>query len=101
MPTNSKTIAFRLHESLVARLEVRANEQQVSLGEFTRQIVIRYLTDPQGKEITDAVASLQKKMDSFERSLRIATVSLLCNGGNAEPDEALDWVRNHLGPVDS
>jgi hypothetical protein len=43
MANQNKTIAFRLHDALVERLARQADERQMSIGEFSRQIVIEYL----------------------------------------------------------
>jgi hypothetical protein len=50
--------------------------------------------------VLDAIANSERIIVSLEKQLRLATLTLLCNAGHAEPDEALDWVRSHLGSVD-
>jgi hypothetical protein len=100
MANQNKTVAFRLHDALAARLATQASERQLSIGEFARQIVIEHLGNAAQKQVLDAVANSQETIVRLEKQLRLMTVTLLCNAGHAEPDEALDWVQNHLGPVD-
>lgn len=92
MANQNKTIAFRLHDSLAARLAIQATERQMSIGELSRQIVIEHLSNTSQVKMTEGLARL-------ENQLRLATLTLLCDAGHAEPAEALDWVRSHLGPV--
>jgi hypothetical protein len=99
MSKNSKTIAFRLHEALMSRLEARADEQGISVGALVRQMVIRDLSNPLDSKFVDLLTAVQATVDRLEKQFRLATVSLLCNAGHAEPDEAVNWVRDHLGPV--
>jgi predicted DNA-binding protein len=95
----TKTIAFRLHESLEARLATEAAERQLSVGEYVRQIVINELSNDKEKS-SAAVEALAETVKRLEMQFREVVVELLINAGHAEPHEALDWVRTKLGGIE-
>ena len=99
MAKQTKTIAFRLHDALEARLAADAAERQVSVGEYVRQIVINHLSGDT-KKLFDAMSAVGNCVGKLELQLRTVAMELLINAGHAEPDEALDWVRKQLGPID-
>ena len=99
MAGHNKTIAFRLHDSLIARLAAQAEERQMSVGEYTRLIVIEQLSSSGSAELKDAAAENLKVLKDLGIQLRKATFTLLCNAGNAEPKEAFEWVEANLGSL--
>lgn len=99
MAGHNKTIAFRLHDSLVARLTTQAEERQMSVGEYARLIVIEQLSSSGSAELRDAAAENLKLLKGLEVQLRKATFTLLCNAGSAEPREAFEWVEANLGSL--
>jgi len=101
MAHQTQTVSFRMHESLVARLNAQASERQMSTGEYARHIIIDHLSAGGSEKILEAVSMNREKLESLVRELRLSTTTLLCNAGHAEPGEALNWVRTHLGPFSS
>lgn len=101
MANHNKTIAFRLHDALAERLASQALERQMSAGEFARHLVIEHLGNGLQSKLDDALAATERRIAQLDQQLRMMTLTLLCNAGHAEADEAMDWVRVHMGPIQS
>ena len=99
MPNQTKTIAFRLHDAIAARLSADAEARQMSAGEYARFIVIEHLGNGGPAETLQAIAETKTTLTDLQVQLRKVAFTLLCNAGNAEPKEALDWVKGNLGPL--
>ena len=99
MAGHNKTIAFRLHDSLVERLTAQAEERHMSVGEYARLIIIEQLSSSGSAELKNAAAENLRVLKDLGIQIRKATFTLLCNAGNAEPKEAFEWVEANLGSL--
>jgi hypothetical protein len=99
MANHNKTIAFRLHDALVTRLAAQAEERQMSVGEYARHIVIEHIGNGGTGQLLESLSENKKALEQLKTDLCVATATLLCNAGHAEPKEARNWVKANLGPV--
>lgn len=120
----STQISFRVNETFAEELARRATLEGKSPGEWARCLIVEKLTDngPENSglselaalkdeitlqrrtiealmtQLTEAreLAPLQNDIKRVREDIATSVVALLVKLGNADPDEAVSWVRQNL-----
>src|SRR5262245_35258654 len=90
-------IGFRLATSFAKRLADDAANRHMSRHELARQLVIEgLLIHDEMVSIREELTSIRRDIGQLRSALARSVVALLADAGNAEADEAEDWVRQNL-----
>jgi hypothetical protein len=94
-----KTISFRLGGAGLQRLETKATELGISVGECARRLVVDGLQANPTEHISDEIESghqqIMGELKKMDANLRISTLAILIEAGDAEMDEAEKFLQDN------
>lgn len=93
--SQSKPIGFRLPPAAARKLTAEAAGRDLTPGTYARRIVLDALAGDAGR-VAEELAAARKELARLRADLRLVTVALLADAGNAELEQAEAWVRANL-----
>lgn len=91
------TVSFRIDCELYRLLAEAADRLGLSPGEYARSIVRAALLDEHSLRILDDLAATRRDLAMLKQQLRLATVGLMIQAGDASEEEAEKWVADYFG----
>ena len=96
MKKKSTVISFRLSPSVARALLDAAGELNVAPATYARLLVIEALSDADRVRLFDEISAIRRGVMTAIQNLEAAAVAILVDGGEAEPEEAKAFAREHL-----
>jgi len=90
------TVAFRVPQTVFALLEKEGKELGMTAQAYARRLVILTLNDAERLHLKDAMTELQGEVRRQREDFAKAVEALLVDAGKVEPEDASDWVLEHL-----
>jgi capsid portal protein len=90
------TVAFRVPQTVFHLLEKEGAAIGMTAQAYARRLVILTLNDAERLNLKDAMLELQGEVRRQREDFAKAVEALLVDAGKVEPEDAADWVLEHL-----
>ena len=109
MRTKPKSIAFKVEETQLRRLEKEGKQFNMSAGQYARQLVFDALEDASTErlekrmimletEMTETRHESQEGLKELQASIAVALEAVLINMAKMPPEKVREWSEKNLRP---